>query len=150
MGKTSQLLGFLYKNCYDSGYLSMLRLEKLAYLCDWFSSVYNRRPITDIEWTIAPSGIKAISELPEISQKTDLLTEADMRMALRVIDGFRLKDAGIDRLKPLANSTYPNFLQPPLGEPLDLVKIADLYREVRNNRAWSDKTVRDQESSSAD
>ena len=150
MSKTLQLFGYLHRKCYRGQPPVMQRLEKIAYLCDWYSSLYNQQTITDINWVVKITGIEADAKNVGIETQVNLLSSKDTKTADLVIEKFNLKKADIGRLKPLVNSTYPAFLQQPIGMKLDLIEIANMYREIRSDRAWSDKTITDQETNSVD
>lgn len=139
------VLNYVTKNFPNHCILSEARLIKMLYLMDWRSAITRKKQLTNLKWVVGENGPQ-----PSINIFGEPLDSSLNKLELDVNDklivDFVIKTT-VDKkwkdLNILVDSTYPVFMQLPLYSDIELVKIAGLYKDVKNDIAWDSKIATD-------
>lgn len=151
MKKVADLATFFVQHYPNKMSLSKARVNKLIYLCDWYSAITFQRQITDVVWKFnhfGPYVEEIISDLIRSNKFTVMKTSTfygndkeilslknaygsyvlsadELLVANHVLE--QTKSLRFDEFIKLVYSTYPVVTRPK-GSILDLVPLAAAYR----------------------
>lgn len=117
--------------------VSVPKISKLLYLCDWNHSLKYGKKITDIPWELRMTGIEPEVPLEELVQsakadksKTSKNLSDEERNTIQSI-GISLKNANIIDLRNLSDATYPATHGLEIGSTIDFAEMVKKYEKLQ-------------------
>lgn len=162
-----EVIQYLTQNYKGDGIgLSVSKLSKLVFLADWKSAINNRKQITNIQWTLHYSGpfcdevssenitktsglrIYVKQTLEHVEVDTVILTKppvySDLNEKYKLILNIVLKNTQYLRWPEFLDFVYGTFpfeVSEPFT-PIDLVELAEFYRDYVASQRRARSTVR--------
>ncbi len=152
MAELKDIITYIYNNYPYRNKLSKARLVRMLYLADWRSAITRGKQLTQVTWKFSENGLEPRNMMEEIyipdESKFNFLidfsypslTSEDKQVIDHVIGTSSEKSW--DALMRLIYSTFPILTQP-RSSKLDLVKLAEIYKTIQTELAWSAKTNSD-------
>jgi hypothetical protein len=132
---------------YPESKLSESRLIKILYLADWRSAILYSKQITEIKWFLNESGLRPNLNI-EIPKKTLFhIDDFPFDSKEKEILDHAIKTSATKDLTDLISIVYSTY--PILGKisdrnkELNLVQLAELYKNRQNEQIQKDKTLFD-------
>lgn len=115
---------------------SVMRLEYLLYLCDWYHTLLHRKRLVDADWLVTP-----ISLLPKLAphQRSSLETRCEASaddQALQVMQYVTGKTQSmmLNDLLGVVRGSFP-LTRPTIYSAVDLISCADAYHAMAASNA---------------
>ncbi len=148
MPELKDVLTYIYNSYPYKDKLSKARLVKMLYLVDWRSAITKGKQLTLISWKFSeigptPENLEEEISLPDETKLNFLidfsypsLTSEDKEIINHVIE--TTSEKSWDSFISLIYSTFPIFTQPRFAK-LNLVKLAETYKDIQTELAWAAK-----------